>query len=643
MANSIFNDKKLINIDEAYRICLKYKYVSFDIFDTLIKRNLATPLNIFDVLDFYSKDFNIKSIKDLRIKAEQNLRKNKRFITIHDIYDEISKNIGVEKANQIKEIEIKIEMSYCQPNYEIRELLEKLQKAGKNIIAISDMYLPKNILSKILKKNNIFIDEIYVSCDCKAQKKNGSLFKYVLERKKINRKDLIHIGDSFKADIFGSKMARIKCMHISNKLNYYNDKKAKRIIKNKRNYEIFTSVINNNIPLQDGFYKKVGFSIIGPLIYNYCIWLRKKCLKNNIKKVFFFARDGFVIKKVFEKMYKDEFETKYIYLSRRSIRIPYAAIHSSFDEIMKYIPKTHLLTIRVFLENFGINPDNYIDLLRKYDLSLRDVISYKELFEKEKYRKIFDELQGEIIKIAEKELNVLKIYLNQEKFYGKVAIVDIGWHNSIQYYLEEISKHEKLNLELYGMYLGIQPNEKKVSNAESFIRENSTNQYVKSVKSFIGLMESVFLANEGSTLKYKINNGVVNPVLLPYEYSINDIENKGFEEIKKGVFNFVDVVERLEKFDNFNLEGFDSFAPLRIFGINPYLKDIGYFSKFRFYSEEIVYFSNPKTIIHYIFHLNELKNDFFYARWKIGFMKELFKISLPYYTIYQYYKNKKGL
>ena len=151
-------------------------------------------------------------------------------------------------------------------------------------------------------------------------------------------------------------------------------------------------------------------------------------------------------------------------------------------------------------------------------------------------------------------------------------------------------------------------------------------------------MESVFLATEGSTKSYKESqNGKVLPDLLEYEYGEDSLEYKSFIEIQKGIIDFVSIAKKLDNLDVFCLSGEDSYMPIKSFGVNPYLNDIKKFSVFRYYSEEIVYFANPKSIFFYLCHLKQLKIDIYNARWKIGFMKELFKIPFPYYKVFKHY------
>ena len=78
---------------------LQYDVISFDIFDTLIFRPFSTPKTIFDILE---AENTIEHFADFRVKAEEEVRKEKkekedtREIELKDIYEYIEKYTGLE-------------------------------------------------------------------------------------------------------------------------------------------------------------------------------------------------------------------------------------------------------------------------------------------------------------------------------------------------------------------------------------------------------------------------------------------------------------------------------------------------------------------------------------------------------------------
>ena len=84
---------------------------------------------------------------------------------------------------------------------------------------MSDFYLGKDSYSKFFEKlgiNDLF-DKIYISCDCKASKANGSLYRFIMEQETIAAYDIIMIGDTKSSDYLVPKQMGISVKYIPNK------------------------------------------------------------------------------------------------------------------------------------------------------------------------------------------------------------------------------------------------------------------------------------------------------------------------------------------------------------------------------------------------------------------------------------------
>ena len=62
-----------------------YEEVTFDIFDTLIKRDVPDPTSVFSLMEF---DLKESSFKKKRIKAENDARDKYGEVTLDEIYEE---------------------------------------------------------------------------------------------------------------------------------------------------------------------------------------------------------------------------------------------------------------------------------------------------------------------------------------------------------------------------------------------------------------------------------------------------------------------------------------------------------------------------------------------------------------------------
>ncbi len=181
-----------------------YNYISFDIFDTLLRRKVLHPTDVFTIVGEKNGDF---SFKEKRIKAEIEARQHAtgEEVTLDDIYKELGKEYETYKQD-----ELEVESNQLSANPFLFEAYRYCQSQGKHIIITSDMYLPKVFLQKILHQNGIVFDHCFVSSEYGVQKVTGRLFRKELEALHISPSQIIHVGDSVRADAIGAWRAGIK-------------------------------------------------------------------------------------------------------------------------------------------------------------------------------------------------------------------------------------------------------------------------------------------------------------------------------------------------------------------------------------------------------------------------------------------------
>ncbi len=62
----------------------------------------------------------------------------------------------------------------------------------------------------------------------------------------------------------------------------------------------------------------LGISVLGPLATAYCRWLHERRAAHPDAKLYFLARDMYLMRAVYAALYPDE-ETEYLRVSRRSL------------------------------------------------------------------------------------------------------------------------------------------------------------------------------------------------------------------------------------------------------------------------------------------------------------------------------------
>ena len=110
------------------------------------------------------------------------------------------------------------------------------------------MYLNRQYIEEILNKNKISnYEKLFISNEEKLNKYTGKIYPYILKKIGIKPNQIIHIGDSKRADYLMPKKYKIKSILIPkkiNKLSYYNKSKNMKD-QNEFYYNIIESFISN--------------------------------------------------------------------------------------------------------------------------------------------------------------------------------------------------------------------------------------------------------------------------------------------------------------------------------------------------------------------------------------------------------------
>ena len=288
----------ITNIDEITSLIEKYDVVTFDVFDTLLIRDVMRPTDVFR--------FSYGEIgRYIRILAEMKARRTST--TGEVLLSDIEKYclFSCDK-------EVEFEKRICRANPLIKEIYDTAQKMGKRIYAISDMYLSKNVISDLLS-NAGFDIPVYVSCEQRYDKTSGKLFDCFINDCSLNPTQVIHIGDNYKADYLGAKKAGIKSIIINKHCNQLAYTKY-----TKKNYEL-AAFINHGIcrgNLDEA--EKIGYEIIGPIILSFCQWIHEIYLNKKIKRLFFLARDMRFSYEIYRSLYPED-NADYLFVSRKSL------------------------------------------------------------------------------------------------------------------------------------------------------------------------------------------------------------------------------------------------------------------------------------------------------------------------------------
>ncbi|MGN8754264.1 hypothetical protein [Blautia sp. HCP3S3_C4] len=375
-------------------------------------------------------------------------------------------------------------------------------------------------------------------------------------------------------------------------------------------------------------YFMFGLEYFGPFLYGYTNWLYKEINHSGCDKIFFFSRDGYMMKKAYN-LFDSKSNSEYVYFSRKSIRQALLHTFSSYKDSLKYLTWERFITLGKLLEYYGFDECQRNEIANKYGLNLFQDYEYDKLATSEELIKLYDFLKDDInINSIEQDKLLLK-YIEQIGMNGTCAIVDIGWHGSMQYFLEQFIEAHNLKTVLKGFYVGICPNVPIKGTVAGYIYDE-TNLYLrKSLLCFFGGYEKLFQSCEGSTYGYVEHEDKIIPVLAKYEYEDQQKFIDCIGKWQEGALVFVK--ENMLQIGNY-IDDKQWAMPLVEFGKNPPLRGIELFSFFYNTDGTKAYFISQKSLFRY--KPKELIHALSNSVWKTGFMKSVFKLPLPYFKIY---------
>ena len=418
-----------------------YDIVSFDIFDTLVLRPFARPVDLFIIL---GKKFSIMNFQSIREQAERDARAEKRAIsgtnevTIYDIYEKVSKKTGLDLEFGVK-TEFETEMEFCFANPYMLRVFKMLRDQGKRIIITSDMYFPQELMERLLSSCGYKeYEKLYISCEHYCSKRSGGLYKNLLRDYAGMR--IAHVGDNFESDVKCAEAVGLhpffykNCHEIGNP--YRADGMSSLI------GPFYAGLVNthlhNGIKTYSPYYE-FGFIYGGLYILGYCNWIYRKAKQDQVDKVMFLSRDGYIYQQVF-KMLFDDMPNEYVYWSR--IANTRATIEINRSEFLRRVlsNKAHVPipcslgeVFRAISLDFLLNKLEDIGL-REEDLLIPEIVPMIE--------NLCIDHWDEIVAQCEKETEPLRQYFSGViSDCKKVAVVDIGWVGSgplgIKYLLEK--------------------------------------------------------------------------------------------------------------------------------------------------------------------------------------------------------------
>lgn len=459
---------------------------SFDVFDTCVTRSFAYPHDLFYDLGLQLAPFlPSKRAKQrfaqrflrARIRAEKRAHRLVRpscAVSIRDIYAQLELPEGLSRSVDelvLSEIQLERESIFAIKATVAR--LGELRDSGHRVIFMSDMYLPCDVLGPILVDCGVMREgeALYVSCDAGVSKRDGRLFRRVLENEGLNPEELTHFGDNLHADVQMARRSGIRAHHVTDGMLTAREiaLDGKRWCKNGGRFEL--AALSRRLRLlaarggssTDEMLNAVIHTTIVPFLLAYVIWVLDQAREKGIRRLYFVARDGEIMFCIAQHLVgpRGDVELRYLHGSRgawlppsitpsddtwkRSVVLPGQpdALNTRFDVLARAgVPNHDNEAIRV---KFGLTTEEwYLPLPRHgaYNF-LNDVL----------------EKQGDLFfRAVRQQRDVTLAYVRQEGLLDSTpwALVDTGWELNGQAALARLLELSgRAHQKPAGYYMGI--------------------------------------------------------------------------------------------------------------------------------------------------------------------------------------------
>jgi FMN phosphatase YigB (HAD superfamily) len=547
--------------------------IVFDIFDTLLVRPLLDPELTKDIVAARVGGPPGKIYLAERATIEHQARQRlKRDVSLEDIYREWSTSRSLAEADlaRLRATEEATELASVQAREEAVVLLRRLAAAGKRVVIASDTFLPTALIETMLARHGIVgWQRLYLSNEVGLRKDTGALYDHLLREEDVTPNSVIMVGDNERSDLQIPVEKGIRSQHVLRTVEIaralprwhglLEDSAARHdlhwsiglglLVRHQFDRLFFPDLSPANM-LESAH--QIGYCIVGPLTVAFAQWLVRRAAADGITHLYFLAREGQLLYKVYEKLREATsagVTGHYLVLSRRSVIVPMIEATSDIHALAKarFFPNELAMYLS---ERYGLSIESG-DLAEFQRLDLWKAGAAVEVRDNriDHLLPLLKFLEPRIMEQARSEHPALMTYLKDIGIDSQdnCAVVDVGYSATIQARLTRL-----LGKPVHGYYMITTEAAEKVSAAHNVIAQGCYGSGLALGSQDPGLyrqsfeLEKLLSSNEKQVLHYRLEQNVQgNAKAIPHFRDVDtDDETKRAlrAEIQAGAFAFVDEV-----------------------------------------------------------------------------------------------------
>ena len=520
----------------------RYEYFFLDVFDTAVIRLVEKPVDLFKYIGHVTHDAAFESKRIHQERKTRETHGTRKDIKLREIYE------GFYGADLQRETAA--ELMLCAAHPETLAFYADLVAKGKKIYFVSDMYIDKETLSAILHKNGFCQYEgVFVSSEDDLIKGDGSRFAWLKEVLPDSLGSAIHIGDNHVSDWVQPRVQGYDAFQYTESIEFY---RYDAFLYSKAPYLVTQDSLGVSFVLgmfrywksgflghEPGYWRQFGFFYGGALVAAFCGYIHHTVLQSKLSttRVFFLARDGDIMSKVFQLLYP-EWDAVYLLASRRCMSFPsLTALNSAEDgdALKLFTTPVGITCANDLIERFGYEDLNALSTAFS-DLETRGLLNS----EPEILSCVTDNKEAVLAKAQAERVTLLR-YLDAVGFFGDpdIVIADVGWGGSIQNALVKILNQSGVgDQRLQGIYMGVDDQVQHEDYKSGFLFRGDKSRFA----GFLNLIELITSSPKDGVMRIQEVDGNFLPVSVR-QHADESHRQTIAAEIQAGILEFAQIVK----------------------------------------------------------------------------------------------------
>lgn len=575
------------------RAASPYPAVALDVFDTLLKRDVARPTDLFLLRG--------EAFAQARVEAETQARTAAgREVTLAEIYAR-PPLAGYDPA-----AECALECRAAAANRPVWEAVRALRAQGKRLYYISDMYLPPEQINAMLTRCGYDrFDGGFVSSAYGVQKRSGKLFQRFLHETGLKAREVLFIGDDWRADVLGAALAGIRAWHLPKEQGMQAFPPAETA-----GDGALAAFVQNRVRGRAVDGEAVGFAVLGPLLTALCQWIHEKRKERPESRLYFLARDMYLTRQIYAVLYPGE-PTQYLQVSRRSL-CPLLLQRRAFAQLVEALPHQRLSGTQIAAYCGAACPPEYA--AQTFDL--------KAGGEEARLYTLFHALTPPA------SAALALGYLRQSGLQGEDWLVDIGSGGTTQMLLESLCGCTLHGLQLSG---DARLRKRRHGAAEVFLSLDRA----QAALYWAGqpMLERMISQDVGATVAYAEEGDTYMPQQAAQR------PEPLVQALQRGALAFAKAWQG-SVLAGTAIRPQQAIAPFLHLTGQPTKQQAALLGDLTVEDGGVYPLAAPGSLRSYLRHPARARHDLAQARWKIGFLKRLLPWPLPYGRLYLAAKNQ---